>query len=226
MKKYIILTLLVALVTTLTGCKDRAYEEPANSLRSKVGSAFGLTIEMKNKERTPIDFQEEKLSQELEEYIRANVPGFEENRYLIQLEDTIGVRWIDFKKKKTKVYYPPLDETYTHIGSTLNSPNGRYIALNLTQGFLSPWSKLLIIDTKENHYTIPLTDEVLLEPAEGSSCTSVEIIEIRDETNKNNECVIEAPGSAYLIDYWSTDHTVELIKNFPSGTILYSLDVE
>ncbi len=227
MKKYALFTLLLILLTSLTGCAEQTYEQPENSIRHGIsGGAFGITLEVGADMPNSIEYESEPLSQELREYIVKNVPGYENNRYLVQLEADTGIRWIDFKKGNTVVYYPPFDETYTHIGSILNSPDGRYIALNLTKGFMNPWSKLLIIDTKKHTFAEPLTDEVLLTPPDGAQCTEVTVVEKRTEENKHNECVSEGPLSMYMIDYWSTDHTVELIKSFPSSTIIYSLDIQ
>ena len=219
---FIVFTLSLFLI----GCGTTTYPEPENSLRSRLsGAAFGVGLALEDKTRTPIEFREEPLSAELKDYIIKNVPGYVKNRYLGQLEQSVEIRWIDFKKGKTKVFFAPFDEKYKYIGSVLVSPDGKFIAMNITQGFESYWSKLIIIDTENNNYAVPLTDEVLLKPAGDSPCTEMTVVEVRTAENANNQCIVEAPASTYMIDWWSTDSTVELIKRYPSGTILYSLEV-
>lgn len=202
----------------LIGCSENTYPEPDGSLRSRLnGAIFGITLEMGQNQRYPIEYKEEPLSQEVKDY---------ENRYLVQLESKTGIRLVDFKKGKAKIFYAPFDEKYTYIGSVLNSPDGKLIAMNLTQGFESPWSKLIIIDTANNNYGIPLTDEALLTPSPDSGCGQVTLVEIRSEENKGDPCIVEAPMSSYMIDWWSSDNKVELIKAYPSSIILYSLEVK
>lgn len=202
----------------LIGCSENTYPEPDGSLRSRLnGAVFGITLEMGQNQRYPIEYKEEPLSQEVKDY---------ENRYLVQLESKTGIRLVDFKKGKAKIFYAPFDEKYKYIGNVLNSPDGKLIAMNLTQGFESPWSKLIIIDTANNNYGIPLTDEALLTPSPDSGCSQVTLVEIRSEENKGDPCIVEAPMSSYMIDWWSSDSKVELIKAYPSSTILYSLEVK
>ena len=225
--KFSKLSAVVLFSFLLIGCSESAYPEPDGSLRSRInGAAFGLTLEMGQNQRYQIEYKEELLSDERKDYIVKNVPNYAENRYLVQLESKTGIRLVDFKKGKTKIFYAPFDEKYTYIGSVLNSPNGKLIAMNLTQGFESPWSKLIIIDVKNNNYGIPLTDDALLSPSPDSGCSEVTLVEVRSEGNKVNPCIVEAPMSSYMIDWWSSYNKVELIKAYPSSIILYSLEVK
>ena len=224
--KYILTSIILISSFILTSCGNKTYPEPENSLRSRAGGgAFGITIEMNKGAKTPIEFKEEPLSKELKDYIIKNVPNYKKNRYLVQLESTVGVRLIDFKKSKTKIFYAPFDDTYTYIGNVLNSPDGKFIAMNLTKGFESPWAKLIIINADENNFGVPLTDEILTQPSADSGCSEMTVVEVRTSENQHNPCIVEAPMSTYMIDWWSTDHTVELIKTFPSSMIFYSLEV-
>lgn len=225
--KFSKLLAVVLFAFILIGCSENTYPEPDGSLRSRLnGAVFGITLEMGQNQRYPIEYKEEPLSQELKDYIIKSVPNYEENRYLVQLESKTGIRLVDFKKEKTKIFYAPFDEKYKYIGSVLNSPDGKLIAMNLTQGFESPWSKLIIIDAENNNYGIPLTDEALLTPSPDSGCFEVTLVEIRSEENKGDSCTVEAPMSSYMIDWWSSDSKVELIKAYPSSIILYSLEVK
>ncbi|MDP4008001.1 MAG: hypothetical protein Q8P68_02300 [Candidatus Peregrinibacteria bacterium] len=225
--KYILTSIILISSLFLISCGSKTYPEPEGSLRSHVnGGAFGITIEMGDKiPRNPIEFKAEPLSKELKDYIIKNVPGYEKNRYLVQLESTTGVRLIDFKKSKTKIFYAPFDDTYNYIGGVLNSPDGKFIAMNLTKGFESSWSKLIIINVDENNFGSPLTDEILTQPSADSGCSEMTIVEVRSNENQHNACIVEAPQSTYMLDWWSTDSTIELIKRFPGSTIFYSLEV-
>ncbi|MBT6069162.1 hypothetical protein HOG48_05390 [Candidatus Peregrinibacteria bacterium] len=225
MRKLLILFILLTLGIALQGC-ETTIEEPTNSLKNQVtGSAFAITISLEGRVQNPIEAREESLTNEMKAQIEATFDT-KTHRYLSIIEPKEGVMWVDYKKSKANFFTAPFEDGFTHIESAIASPTGRYIALNLTRGAHNAWSRLIIIDTKTNTYAKPLDDNTLLTPSEESFCTEIEIVKARTEANKMSECVAEAPKTVYLLDYWSDSHTIELIKQFPSSTIIYSVDVK
>ena len=220
-------TLVLLFTLILSACKSvEEYPQPATSLRSKIqGPAFGVTLGIPKDKPIALEFKEEPLSQELAKYIRDNLnaPAY---RYLVQLEPTVGLLWIDTKSKKTKLYYPRFDETFAYVQSALVSPNGDYIAVNLTKAKDDPWSKFMIIYTDSDTAYAPLNENSLLLVKEDSTCEKIELVERRLPEHQGNECIAEGPKTPYLIDYWSRDNRVELIKQFATSTILYSVDTD
>lgn len=204
------------------GCTEKDQPVPENSMRHQLqGGGFEITLSLGDKEPNPITATEKPLDEQTKQTLEDK-----EGRYHLQINPKEGVLWIDTKKNGAIFYEAPFKDGYTHIESALISPKGRYIAMNLTKGAFDPWSRLIVIDTKESTYRQPLDDEVLLAPSEESPCENITIIEKRTVEDQYNECVAEAPQTVYILDFWRNSHTIELIKQFPSSTILYSVDVK
>lgn len=227
MKYHSILLTIIILASTFffTGCKEEDFPVPENSPRHDIaGGAFGITLSLEGKFERDITAVKEDLSSEIEQYIRENLDT-ENNKYFAQVEENT-VQLIDLKRKSTKVFTIPLEDGFTHVDGALPSPTGKYLAVNITQGAHNPWSRLLMINVEREKYSQPLDDNTLLEPSAESFCEEMTLVERRTAEDQFNECVAEKPMTVYILDFWRNSHTLELIKQFPSSTILYSVDTK
>lgn len=218
------ISILMILAVMLSSCAN-AYPIPENSIRYKIsGPSLGVGIEPKNKITTKLTPTSETVSNEIRDRVNTNIDA--KFKYVIQLEPEKGLEWIKRSNWSSKRYELSHDEKFSYLTGAVVSPNGRYIAVVSSKDKDSTWSKVSIIDTKTDELWSPLSDEFLLNPNAESGCSEMKLVEKINKEDSNANCLVEMPRSQFLIDYWSADNKVEILKQFPSNTIIYSVKVD